>query len=637
MRVFKKRPLLFAASAISAAVAAPSAPTPFPFSQEDGSVVTIQQIGDEYYNFAQTIDGYLIVGDGNGSYVYADAEGMPSKYIAKNANERTEEEKAFLKTLNQNEVRSRHRALNGNRFPETKARPVKKSSVMYRPSKNAFSFVVGDRYFPALLVSTSDFPGDDSTFFSRMFNEEGYKDNDYYGSLRDYFISSSGGKFRPTFDIYPIKLPKKFGEYSSEDKLLAAALDILVEREDFKARAEKYEKVSPFIFLHPLSNDKAKTYNRQYFSHQYTMEYCAGRPYSKNGYTFDSYAFVAQKLEYTDDKVNMLGTFAHEFSHVLGLYDTYGTNAEGYAVLGPLSYDVMALGLRNGNGKFPPTFSAFERESMGWLTLDELSSPDSVYVVKNLSEMQAYSVTNPSNADEYFIIEYRPAVGFDSKIKGTSYVTGEYTATAVADNGVFVWYIDYDSWSFSSNDPNGDASHQRVDVRKVISQNRDYFADFSFNKGGKPSVPGVYNFILDGDKRACFTLSSAKELLACPAEADTVENENDSLSQNPLEMSSSSSSKKDSADAIMSPLVARSANMHVQLSSRILRVESSSVGEKLVKVFDALGNLVKVVSFAGSSVSVELNGIPSGILMVQLDLNGKVAGVKRVVLTDFAQ
>lgn len=637
MQVFKKWSFIFAASAISTAVAAPADQTPFTFTQEDGTVVSIQEFGDEFYNFTQTTDGYLIVGDGNGSYVYANAEGKPSNFFAKNANERTEEEKAFLKTLNQNEVRSKHKALNGNRFPETRARVVKNSSVMYRPSKDAFSFVVGERYFPTLLVSTIDFPGDDSTFFSRMFNEEGYKDDGYYGSLRDYFISSSGGKFKPTFDIYPISLPKKFGEYSSEDKLLSAALDILVERSDFKARADKYEKVSPFIFLHPLSNDKAKTYNRQYFSHQYSMEYCAGRPYSKNGYTFDSYAFVAQKLEYTDDKVNMLGTFAHEFSHVLGLYDTYGTNAEGYAVLGPLSYDVMALGLRNGNGKFPPTFSAFEREAMGWMTLDELSSSDSVFVLKNLSEMQAFSVTNPSNSDEYFIIEYRPAVGFDSRIKGTSYVTGEYTATSVANNGVFVWYIDYDSRIFSLNDPNGDASHQRVDVRKVISKNQDYFAEFSFNKGVKSSVLGVYNFVLDGDKRVCFTLNSAKELSACPAEIDSVESEDDTLSKDSILDVSGSSSSTETIDVKSSPLLAHLVDMRVQLSSGFLRVESALVGEKQVKVFDALGNLVKVVSFAGASVSVDLGGIPSGILMVQLALNGKMVGAKRIVLTNLEQ
>lgn len=654
MRVFGKWQFFAAMTAFSTmSVAAPADSTPFAFTQEDGTVVTIQEFGDDHYNFSETIDGYLIVGDGNGSYVYADADGKPSKFLAKNADKRTEEEKSFLKSLNQSEIHSKHRSLNGNRFPETTSKKVKQASVMYSPSnKDASSFVMGERFFPVLLVSTADFSAFDSTFISRMFNEEGYKENDYYGSLRDYYISSSGGQFLPTFDIYPIKLPGKFADYNKESKFLTDALDILVERSDFKARASKYETICPFIFLHPLSNDKAKTYSSEYYSHAYFMKYEYGKQYSKNGYTFDSFAFIAQKLE-NSDQVNMLGTFAHEFSHVLGLSDTYGTNAQGYSTIGPLAYDVMALGLRNGNGKYPPTFSAFERETMGWLTPIEITQTDAVYVLNDISKMQAYAVINPNAPDEYYLIEYRPAVGFDSMMGKSSY------SQKSGKNGALIWYIDYNAIIFMANDPNGDESHQRVTVKSALEKNQDYYADFSFvNNSGKAKVSGIFNFLFEGDKRVCFTTDKSKKLDACPEETPSSSSVAESSSSQAL--SSANQGASSSSQAVPSSsanikvssssqqALSSSANTEVsssgtskiaakgiipgikmQVQGNRISVEAPAPGQKRLKFFDALGNSIGSVSFEGNAALVNLPRTrPYKTMIVRLEVNGKIAATR---------
>ena len=79
-----------------------------------------------------------------------------------------------------------------------------------RSSNDAEVFSSGERYFPVMLVSTADYKALDSSFISRLFNEEGFKDNGVYGSVRDYFVASSAGQFKPTYDIYPITLPKNF-------------------------------------------------------------------------------------------------------------------------------------------------------------------------------------------------------------------------------------------------------------------------------------------------------------------------------------------------------------------------------------------------------------------------------------------
>ena len=96
--------------------------------------------------------------------------------------------------------------------------PVSPSNgvMKIRSSNDAEVFSSGERYFPVMLVETADFKSLDSTFMWRLFNEEGFKDNGVYGSVRDYFIESSGGQFKPTYDIYPIKLPNNFSVYNND-------------------------------------------------------------------------------------------------------------------------------------------------------------------------------------------------------------------------------------------------------------------------------------------------------------------------------------------------------------------------------------------------------------------------------------
>ncbi len=503
-----------------------------------------------------------------------------------------------------------------------------------RSGNDAEVYSSGERYFPVMLVSTTDYKALDSAFMYRMFNEKGFKDNSNYGSVHDYFVESSGGQFQPTFDIYPITLPKNFSSYKSDSEFILPAIDILVERSDFKARASKYEKEIPFVILHPLSRDKATSYCSDFFNHQYKLQYSAKQVYSKNGYKFNSYAFVSQKAEgkesSTNSKdVNMLGTFVHEFSHVIGLQDTYSNDSRGYATIGPLPYDVMALGLRNGNGGYPPTFSAFEREAVGWLKPTEIVNADSVYELKNLSGMQAYAVSNPNKSDEYFLIEYRPAVGFDSKIGSSSY-SGKQ-----GKNGVMIWYIDYDYSAFFSNDPNGDENHQRVEVRTVLSKDQESFAKFDFvNKNGKAKIDGIFNLVFDGDDRICFTVNKSKKLDKCPEKAIA-------SSSSAPQSSSSSNSKTSSSSIASSSSVSSSSGTtslvrtilpqtKIHVSRGMLNVDVPMSGRKTLRFYDALGNNLGSHTFEGSSASIDVSGWNRSAF-VQLDLNGSLLLAKRVV------
>ena len=64
-----------------------------------------------------------------------------------------------------------------------------------------------------------------------------------------------------------------------------------------------------------------------------------------------------------------IGTFTHEFGHVLGLKDQYDTdsytNGKG---LDPGNYSLYASGSYNNDSHTPPCLMAFERMQMGWMT-----------------------------------------------------------------------------------------------------------------------------------------------------------------------------------------------------------------------------------------------------------------------------
>lgn len=659
---------------VSQVSARPAAPGFQTVSNKDGSSVSIRHFGDEHYHYAETSDGFLVTGNGDGSYVYVGEDGSASNVIAKNAVDRTSEEKAFLDGLNQEAVRQKHQELNGGRFPDDNEIDEGKSFshvplmsynqdgvsavMLRRPTSERWT--VGERWFPVLLVGTNGKAHGDSAEFYDFLNKPGYNKNRNVGSLRDYFLYVSDSLFDPHFDVYPIELNSTLESYGSGDnfregKFIADGLDVLAKRADFQANAKKYcmrnSNVDGFIFLFPGMEEDALKQSEIFWGHQFWMQSNGSSSgwfpsaYKAGNYTFDKYLFIAQYADGSrNGKINKLGIFAHEFSHVMGLNDHYGKDANNRQIDGPGVYDIMSLGMYNGSsfneGNAPMGYSAYEKEIMGWMKLTELEA-DKVYSLKKLSNMQAYSVSNPNQNDEYYIVEYRPAESYDSYIKNV-------ISWNQRGNGVYVWYIDYDKTiCVTNNNANGDINHQRVAI-KAVQAAKGYYADFSFvNKSGRASVPGVYNIVLDGDERACFTTSQGMSLSACPEESSSsVASSSSEASSSSVASSSSSSSElpssssvassssaniessssqfnlwpRSSSSALMSIVDAGAAVSQVQysLEGRMLHVLADVPGLKDVRLFDMQGRLLYSEKFSGSAATLDLTGMSRGALVVRL-------------------
>ena len=67
--------------------------------QPDGSYLSLRLHGDEWLSFNTTADGYSVVKDGKGYYVYAQLDQgrlLPTEHVAHDATERSDAENQFL-------------------------------------------------------------------------------------------------------------------------------------------------------------------------------------------------------------------------------------------------------------------------------------------------------------------------------------------------------------------------------------------------------------------------------------------------------------------------------------------------------------------------------------------------------------
>jgi len=88
--------------------AIPALPYPVKITQPDGSELTIQLRGDEFFHYKTTLDGYLIVPDKNGVFNYGvfEASGRVKNTGIKvnEINKRKSKEKKFIKTLSKTSI-----------------------------------------------------------------------------------------------------------------------------------------------------------------------------------------------------------------------------------------------------------------------------------------------------------------------------------------------------------------------------------------------------------------------------------------------------------------------------------------------------------------------------------------------------
>ena len=127
--------------------------------------------------------------------------------------------------------------------------------------------------------------------------------------------------------------------------------------------------------------------------------------------------------------------------------DTIGYDARCKERLG--NWTIMDVGSHNNNAHTPPTYSAYERLSLGWLTPEDLDATPRNIVLENVTTGHALRIPTQRGADEYFLLENRQQTGWDTYLPG---------------HGMLVWHITYDADLWQSNKVNATPWLQGVDL-----------------------------------------------------------------------------------------------------------------------------------------------------------------------------
>lgn len=143
-----------------------------------------------------------------------------------------------------------------------------------------------------------------------------------------------------------------------------------------------------------------------------------------------------------------MGVFAHEFGHDLGLIDLYDTEDDSKGIG---SWGLMGEGAWLGTpaGSEPSHPCAWSKIELGWVIPFEVLAPleaETIPDVETFPVIYKLPIAETLAGDEYFLIENRQRIGFDSALPG---------------DGILIWHVD------ESVDSNDDQFHRRVDLEEA--------------------------------------------------------------------------------------------------------------------------------------------------------------------------
>ncbi len=424
----------------------PSYPFPVKVMQPDGSAVELRGMGDGFLNWYRTTDGYTVLKNPKGYYMYAvhDEEGrlVPSDIPAGVS-------KGVPGDIPKNLLHSDAQvsALKKAYFPE----PGSKANPNPFPATGTNNVLV-------ILVEFADLPSVLAPAqIENMMTAPGFEGT---GSFRDYFLDVSYNNLSLECTVVPwVKVSRNMSYYGANDgfgydirpfELVREAVDTL--------EAQGFD-FTPFDndgdgYLDELAVVHAG-YGEQYTgagdSCIWSHSFCLGDlSVVYDGVIIDNYLVTPELFGNSGTEIASVGTMVHEFSHSLGLPDLYDVDGEGsggYAF--DLNFwDLMAVGSWNNDGYTPSGINAFLKRYLGWMDIPVIDTFGTFTLGSAIDNPQAFRFNTPVY-NEYFIVENRQRTGFDSHIPG---------------EGMLIYRVDLNYPGWLTGEINVDPLHQGFDL-----------------------------------------------------------------------------------------------------------------------------------------------------------------------------
>ncbi|MFT3739042.1 MAG: M6 family metalloprotease domain-containing protein [Breznakibacter sp.] len=435
-------------------------PNPITVTQPDGSTLQIRIRGDEWNRWTATMDGYQIVKNTAGYFVYGSVNGEgrvgPSSQRVSDVAARSKSEKEYLRKIKVGRLGYTSSVVEQNRL---------KAAQQYAATKvaKAGSAISGQFKYLVILANFSDTK---TTYtqvqFNSMMNESNYNGT---GSFRDYYLENSNGMFdvRSTVTAW-VTLSKTHDYYGPDTRWGEFAYDAIkaayasgIDFSEFDNDGDGI--VDGIAIIHQGNGQEATANTNDIWSHSWNL---LSANYSEAQLKFGSVmvdSYTAQpELNGRGSVISTIGVIAHEFAHVLGAYDFYDTDYEesGGEYDGTGYWDLMASGcyLGSPSGSVPAHHNPYTKLQFGWIEAKEYTEPQKVELLPVISSQKVVKISTPT-ANEYFLLENRQKTGFDSKL---------------LNSGMLIYHVDdnYISKYGSSNELNA-SSHQAMYIKAANS------------------------------------------------------------------------------------------------------------------------------------------------------------------------
>lgn len=492
MQNFFSRTLTLVAIALTLSTAGLAVPPRKPsatIKQADGTTLNVVLRGGEHGHFFTTDDGLPIVRKADGGFYYAQLQNnqlQPTRQLAHDASLRTASEQSFVasQAATSADLQALIQTANIKRAAAEKAQTLRRKQAERVGAERANA---GERRGLVILVNYTDKQMAETSTqekFNRMFNEEGYTDDGNSMSVSDYFSEQSYGQFRLTFDVAgPVTVSKNMAYYGGNDysgsdqrpgEMIAEACRLVDDDIDFSVYDWDGDGEAEMVFVvYAGYSEAADAYtgalDDTIWPHQWYLS-SQGINLTLDGVTIDNYACSAELNGSYGTTMDGIGTACHEFSHCFGLPDLYDTN--GTSNFGMNYWSLLDYGCYCGDGYKPCGYTSYERWASGWLEPTELNDSTAVKDMQPLvNSPEAYVVYNDKNANELYLLENRQYLKSDYEIYG---------------HGLLVLHVDYDEYTWWTNQVNTTADHQRC---TIIAADNSYS---TYTLGGDP-FPGTSN------------------------------------------------------------------------------------------------------------------------------------------------
>ena len=316
------------------------------------------------------------------------------------------------------------------------------------------------------------------------------------GSAWKYFYDSSSGQYDPQFDVVgPVTVKNNMAYYGENVRnfdaapwtMVKEACELVNDSVDFSLYDNDNDGYVDFVYVIYAGYGEADGgVANTIWPHSYWLLE-AGINCKVDGKQVDLYA-CGNELDSHSNKHTGIGTFCHEFSHVLGLPDMYETTGNGtHKTLG--EWSILDYGPYNNEGNTPPAYSAYERFFMGWLIpelivdtanikLEDIKTSNRALLISSSDEHNL--IGNDPKPTSFYMLENRQQVGWDEFIPG---------------HGMMLTKIQYSSSKWIENEVNNSSNRMGVDLIEADGKTPGYYENGYDGKPGDLFPAGATEYL----------------------------------------------------------------------------------------------------------------------------------------------